>query len=70
MAAKAFALELEGYWPEANKAGVSAQSGIYCVYACTYDMQARTLALQRLIYIGESDNVCSRISNHEKQRDW
>jgi excinuclease UvrABC nuclease subunit len=70
MAAQTYAVEFEGYWREQNKSGVPAQSGIYCVYACTHDTQANTVSLRKLIYIGESDNVRSRISNHEKQRDW
>ena len=70
MAAQTYTVEFEGYWREPNKSGVPSQSGIYCVYACTHDTQANTVTLRKLIYIGESDNVCSRISNHEKQRDW
>ncbi|MGA2253154.1 MAG: GIY-YIG nuclease family protein [Thermoguttaceae bacterium] len=70
MAAQTYAVDFDGYWREANKSNVPAQSGFYCVYACTHDTQAKTVALRMLIYIGESDNVRSRISTHEKQRDW
>lgn len=70
MAAQTYAVEFAGYWREPNKSGVPDQSGIYCVYACTHNTQANSVSLRKLIYIGESDNVRSRISNHEKQRDW
>lgn len=70
MTAQAYSVAFEGYWPEPNKSGIPARSGIYCVYACTHDKQANTVSLRKLIYIGESDNVRARISNHEKQRDW
>jgi len=33
-------------------------------------MQANTISIQKLVYIGESDNVRSRIADHEKQEDW
>lgn len=70
MAAQTYAVEFDGYWREPNKSGIPAQSGIYCVYACTHDTQAGTVSLRKLIYIGESENVRSRISNHTRQRDW
>lgn len=70
MAAQTYAIVFDGYWREPNKSGVPAESGIYCVYACTHNTQANNVSLRLLIYIGESDNVRSRISNHEKQRGW
>ena len=35
-----------------------------------YDASAKTVALKKLIYIGESDDVNGRIANHEKLPDW
>lgn len=70
MAVQTYAVQFDGYWREPSKSGVPDQSGIYCVHACTHDTQADTVSLRKLIYIGESDNVRSRISSHEKQRDW
>lgn len=69
MATKNISLEFDGYWRETNKSGIPAESGIYCVYVCTHNKE-ETLSIRRLIYIGESQDVNSRISNHEKLKDW
>jgi excinuclease UvrABC nuclease subunit len=70
MAAQTYVIEFDGYWREPNKGGVPAQSGVYCVYTCVHNTQAKTVSLQKLNYIGEAEDVRSRISNHEKQEDW
>lgn len=70
MTAQSYSIEFDGYWREANKGGVPSKSGIYCVYTCTYNKQEKTVSLNKLIYIGESGNVSTRIANHEKQEDW
>lgn len=67
---KTISLEFEGYWREINKGGVPAQSGIYCVYACTYNQSEDTVTLRELVYIGESENVRDRLTNHERLPDW
>lgn len=63
-------LDFEGYWLEANKNGIPDASGIYCVYACTYNANTDKVSVRDLIYVGESDNVWNRISNHERLADW
>lgn len=65
-----FSIEFDGYWRDQNKGGVPSRSGVYCVYECTYNAQAQTVSLNKLIYIGEADKVCDRIANHEKYSDW
>jgi len=70
MAEQTFTLEFDGYWRDQNKGGVPAQSGVYCVYECSYDAQKKTVSLKKLIYIGEAANVHDRIGNHEKRSDW
>lgn len=67
---KTISLNFDGYWREVNKDSVPSESGIYCVYACTYNQTAKTVSLRELVYIGESDNVHERLSNHEKLPDW
>ena len=63
-------LDFEGYWREIKKNCIPDASGIYCVYACTYNENAGTVSIRELIYVGESDNVRNRISNHERLADW
>jgi len=69
MSAKTIHLTYEGYWREPNISGIPAGAGVYSVYACTHN-QDNTVTLQKLIYIGESENVRTRISNHEKWPEW
>lgn len=64
------AIEMEGYWREANVGGVPNKSGVYSVYECTYNKTENTVTLNKLIYIGESADVGSRLANHEKRPDW
>ena len=70
MAEQIFNQTFEGYWIEPNKGGISDKSGVYCVYECTHNVQEKTVAIHKLIYIGESENVNQRIANHEKQKEW
>lgn len=70
MAEQTYNQEFNGYWRETNKGGIPAISGVYCVYECTYNLAEKTVTLQRLIYIGESENINTRIANHEKQPLW
>ncbi|WP_258098665.1 GIY-YIG nuclease family protein [Marinoscillum pacificum] len=70
MAVKSFNIEIEGYWREKNKGGITPQSGVYFVYECTYNQNLQNLAIHKLIYIGEAANVRKRIDNHEKKNDW
>ncbi|MCK9220770.1 MAG: GIY-YIG nuclease family protein [Bacteroidales bacterium] len=70
MAAQTFNVDIQGYWRERNKSGIPNHSGVYFVYEATYNAGNETVTLLRLIYIGESENVRDRISNHEKLNDW
>ena len=70
MTAKTYSLTFDGYWREPNVGGLPAQSGIYGVYACTYDAQAKTVALNRLVYVGEASNIKDRVSNHDCWSVW
>ena len=55
---------------EVNKNGIPDASCIYCVYACTYNAITDKVSIRELIYVGESDNIWNRISNHERLADW
>ncbi len=70
MAAKSYSMEFDGYWREHAISGLPAKSGVYCVYACLYNENAKTVDLKRLLYIGESADVQDRVKNHEKWPDW
>lgn len=70
MAAKSYSLTFDGYWRAPNASGLPAKSGVYCVYACTYDTRMKTVSLRKLLYIGEAANVRERVSGHERWQDW
>lgn len=70
MAEKTITIEFDGYWRDDNKGGLPAKSGVYCVYECTHNTQESTVSIHKLIYIGEAEDVKTRISNHEKRHDW
>lgn len=69
MAPTTISLTFDGYWREPNVAGVPAKAGIYCAYVCVHNAD-NTVALKKLIYIGESDNARDRIACHERWEDW
>ena len=68
MAEKNCTLEFDGYWREPNWGGLPAVSGIYCIYACTYDPDKGKLLIKRLLYIGESGNVRKRVPEQPQNR--
>jgi hypothetical protein len=70
MAAKSYSLVFNGYWREKNIAGIPKASGVYCVYACTYQSETNSLLIRLLVYIGEAGDVNDRIAKHEKWPGW
>ena len=53
MAAKRYALHFDGYWCAGSVSGLLANSGVYCVYAGTHNIQENTVWLRKLLYVGE-----------------
>ena len=70
MTATTISIEFFGYWRDERKAALPEQSGVFCVYECTSNATENTVTIHKLIYIGEADNVKSRVINHEKYADW
>ena len=66
MSSQIYSIEFAGYWREPKKGGTPNVSGIYCVYSCIHNANKKTVSLNKLIYIGESEDVRERLSNHEK----
>lgn len=67
---KTINLDFKGYRLETNKNSIPSQSGIYCVYSCTYNENKNTVSIKELLYIGESEDLHRRISNHDRLDDW
>ena len=52
---KKITLDFDGYWKEANKDSIPRQSGIYCVYTCTYNATEHTVSIKKMLYIGDKN---------------
>lgn len=61
-------LVFRGYWREWNWPALPHAPGVYCVYACTYNEREDTLKLNRLLYIGHSNDVKHRVRAHLDDR--
>lgn len=70
MAVQTFNVNILDYWRDINRSGIPDHSGVYFVYAATYNQNDETVSLKKLIYIGESENVNYRIQNHERYHEW
>lgn len=70
MAAQLFSIQMIGYYMESDKDKLPAKSGIYCVYNCKYNAATDKVSLNNIIYIGESDDIKSRVANHDKHPAW
>lgn len=70
MPAESYTLNFDGYWRQSRISGLPALSGIYCVYAGTYNRRRKTASLRKLLYIGEAANVMERVSGHEQWEMW
>ena len=60
----------KGYWLDENKDTLPTYGGVYLVYCCTYDKEKDRVALKRLIYIGQADNLHDRICTHDRYEDF
>ncbi|MGH9160062.1 MAG: GIY-YIG nuclease family protein [Vicinamibacteraceae bacterium] len=70
MATETYSLLFDGYWRAPNIAGLPSASGVYCVYACTHNVQGGTVSIRNLLYIGEASNVRNRVAGHERWAHW
>lgn len=67
---KTIELTFDGYMLDEDRDGIDKYAGIYCVYRCTYNINTDKVSLNKLLYIGEADDICGRLSNHERLNDW
>lgn len=70
MVAKTYSLTFGGYWLADAVSSLPPSSGIYGVYACSYNPSLNQVSLRQLLYIGEAANVRDRVSVHERWNDW
>lgn len=70
MAIKTFNQTFNGYYPDKNRVSIPEVSGIYDVYAGTYNPSEKTVNLRKLLYIGQAENINKRLQNHECEPYW
>lgn len=70
MAEKSYNQSFDGYWRYPNRGSMPEKSGIYCVYAGKHNTEDKTVTLNRLLYIGQAENIRERLQNHECYNDW
>lgn len=63
-------MTFDGFWRDAKKQWITPCAGIYCVYACTYLADIQKVHLDRLLYVGQSENINERIMSHERAPYW
>ena len=68
MAEKSYTLDFDGYWLEPNWGELPTASGIYCIYACTFDSKKNTVSIRQLLYVGESGDVRARVPEKPRTR--
>ena len=65
---KIIRLEFNGFW--GNPSYLPQTSGVYCVYRGIPNPEKNTIALKELLYIGQTNNIQARITNHERLASW
>lgn len=70
MAIHEYTLDFKGYKLEGKEDTFEHDSGIYCVYACTYNPPSNTVGIRSLLYIGKAVDFYERHRNHNKKPEW
>lgn len=59
----------KGYRREEKVSTMPEYSGIYLAYRCAYNKANRTVSLRELIYIGQAQNLRTRLLQHKNDGD-
>lgn len=70
MSENTYTIDFEGYWRKSKIESIPDESGIYCFYESKFNIEKRTITLLRLLYIGKSMNVRTRIKMHMNWDNW
>ena len=63
-------LDFDGFWIERKMEKLPQQAGIYVVYEGAYDEEGKSVHLEKIVYVGKSDNFAAQINGHEKFGAW
>ena len=67
---KTIELKFRGYWRAKNASGIPNESGIFCVYLCTYNSDSDTVTLHKLLDVGQSEKVQDAIYETDLNVHW
>ncbi len=67
---KEISICFHGYWRKPYKELIPDIAGVYCVYENSFNPKNRKIEINKLIYIGESEDVKKAIVNHPNYEDW
>lgn len=65
-----YALDFDGYWTYGSEGFLPGFAGIYCVYSCTNNRPEKTVAIEKLLYIGQARNIRERLQSHDDFANW
>ena len=65
-----FSIDIQGYYRDASRESFPNSPGVYFVYRGYLVPHLKTVTLKELLYIGESGDICTRLSNHERRNDF
>ncbi|MFC5705424.1 GIY-YIG nuclease family protein [Aeromonas eucrenophila] len=68
--AKKYEIYFDSYLRDSDKSSIPTESGIYCVYSYLLNTETGKDTIKELIYIGQAEDVNSRLANHEKLEKW
>ena len=67
MAAKTYNLDFKGYYWQDN---LPEEAGIYLTYTVKFNAETREYDIDKLVYIGESDDIKGRQAQHYDDGDY
>lgn len=70
MSALTLDLKFNGYWREPKISGLPAESGVFCVYLCSYNAADKAVIILRLLHIGETGNANRTVAQHPLWSTW
>lgn len=63
-------INVQGCWRDVNRMGVPPYTGVYFVYAGSFNLNTNLVSLRELLYVGQSTNANERLRDHEGRQGW
>lgn len=66
---KKYNITFKGYRLEENASSLPEYSGVYMAYRCDYNKITNKVTLKEIVYIGQAENLRTRILSHNNTKD-